>query len=92
MDANVVVILISLALFLAYISGIIYTFTGVPDTVWLIVFGYVFGPILHLFNPEALRPSTPIPRHWPSVAGSWSAVSPKHSTWPPSALLRRCRI
>jgi cell volume regulation protein A len=60
LDANVVVILISLALFLAYISGIIYTFTGVPDTVWLILFGYVFGPILHLFNPEALRPSTPI--------------------------------
>jgi len=60
LDANVVVILISLALFLAYISGIIYTFTGVPDTVWLILFGYVFGPILHLFNPAALRPSTPI--------------------------------
>jgi len=60
LDANVVVILISLALFLAYVGGILYTFTGVPDTVWLIVFGYVFGPILHLFNPAALRPSTPI--------------------------------
>jgi cell volume regulation protein A len=60
LDANVVVILISLALFLAYISGIIYTYTGVPDTVWLIVFGYLFGPILQLFNPAALRPSTPI--------------------------------
>ncbi len=60
MDANVVVILISLALFLAYISGIIYTYTGVPDTVWLIAFGYLFGPTLHLFNPVALRPSTPI--------------------------------
>lgn len=60
MDANVVVILISLALFLAYVSGIIYTFTGVPDTVWLIVFGYVFGPTLHLFNPAAFRLSTPL--------------------------------
>jgi len=60
LDANVVVILISLALFLAYISGIIYTYTGVPDTVWLIAFGYLFGPILQLFNPTALRPSTPI--------------------------------
>jgi len=60
LDANVVVILISLALFLAYISGIIYTYTGVPDTVWLIAFGYLFGPTLQLFNPAALRPSTPI--------------------------------
>jgi len=60
LDANVVVILISLALFLAYVSGIIYTYTGVPDTVWLIAFGYVFGPVLQLFNPAALRPSTPI--------------------------------
>ncbi len=60
MDANVVVIIVSLALFLAYISGIIYTYTGVPDTVWLIVFGYVFGPILHLFNPVTFRPSTPL--------------------------------
>lgn len=60
MDANVVVILISLALFLAYVSGIIYTYTGVPDTVWLIVFGYVFGPTLNLFNPAAFRLSTPL--------------------------------
>ncbi len=60
MDANVVVILISLALFLAYISGIIYTFTGIPDTVWLLAFGYLFGPTLQLFNPAALKPSTPL--------------------------------
>jgi len=60
LDANIIVILISLALFLAYVSGVIYTFTGVPDTVWLIVFGYVFGPVLHLFNPAAFRSATPL--------------------------------
>ena len=53
-------ILVSLALFLAYVSGIIYTYTGVPDTVWLIVFGYVFGPTLQLFNPATFKPSTPL--------------------------------
>ena len=60
MDANVVVILVSLALFLAYISGIIYTHTGVPDTVWLIGFGALFGPVMKLFNAELLRPLAPI--------------------------------
>ncbi|MBN2335926.1 cation:proton antiporter [Candidatus Bathyarchaeota archaeon] len=53
-------ILISLALFLAYISGIIYTHTGIPDTVWLIAFGVLLGPVLKLFDPVALRPTTPL--------------------------------
>jgi len=60
LDANVIVILVSLALFLAYISGIIYTHTGVPDTVWLIGFGALFGPVMNLFNADLLRPMAPI--------------------------------
>jgi cell volume regulation protein A len=60
LDANVIVILVSLALFLAYISGIIYTHTGVPDTVWLIGFGVIFGPVMKLFNADPLRPLAPI--------------------------------
>jgi len=60
LDANVVVILLSLALFLAYVRGIIYMFKGGPYTVWLLVFGYVFGLALNLFNPAAFRPSTPL--------------------------------
>lgn len=43
-------ILISLTLFLAYISGMLYTKTGVPDNIWLIGFGILLGPITHLFN------------------------------------------
>lgn len=60
LDANIIMILISLTLFLAYISGILYTVTGVPDRVRLIGLGVIFGPILNIFNPETLRPITPI--------------------------------
>ncbi|MFH2112503.1 MAG: cation:proton antiporter [Candidatus Bathyarchaeota archaeon] len=60
MDANVIVILVSLALFLAYVSGVIFTHTGVPDTVWLIGFGVLFGPVMNLFNADLLRPMAPI--------------------------------
>jgi NhaP-type Na+/H+ or K+/H+ antiporter len=52
LDANVVVILISLALFLAYLSGMLFTLTKVPDMVWMIGFGFLLGPVLGLFNPE----------------------------------------
>jgi len=60
LDANVIVILVSLALFLAYVSGIIFIRTGVPDTVWLIGFGALFGPVMNLFNADLLRPMAPI--------------------------------
>lgn len=60
MDANVIVILVSLALFLAYVSGIIFIHTGVPDTVWMIGFGALFGPVMNLFNADLLRPMAPI--------------------------------
>lgn len=60
LDANIIMILISLTLFLAYISGILYTVTGVPDRIRLIGLGVIFGPILNIFNPETLRPITPI--------------------------------
>ena len=50
MEANIIVILVSLTLFLAYISGILYTKTGIPDNLWLIGFGVILGPILHMFS------------------------------------------
>lgn len=50
MDANIIVILISLTLFLAYISGMLYTKTGIPDNIWLIGFGILFGPVTKIFD------------------------------------------
>ncbi len=50
MDANILVILISLTLFLAYVSGMLYTKTGIPDNIWLIGFGILLGPVTGLFD------------------------------------------
>ncbi len=54
MEANLIVILISLTLFLAYISGILYTITRVPDNIWLIGFGVLLGPILGFYDPGTM--------------------------------------
>jgi potassium/hydrogen antiporter len=59
LDANIIVMLISLTLFLAYISGMLYTKTGVPDNIWLIGFGILFGPITRIFNFSALSELIP---------------------------------
>lgn len=59
LDANVIVILISLTLFLAYISGILYTITRIPDIVWMIGFGIVFGPVLNVFNRNIVSSMIP---------------------------------
>ena len=54
MDANSIVILLSLALFLAYVSGVLFTLTRVPDMVWMIGFGVLFGPVLGFFKAETI--------------------------------------
>ncbi len=59
MDANIVVILISLTLFLAYLSGILFTLTRVPDMVWMISFGIMLGPVLGLFEADAIADLIP---------------------------------
>lgn len=59
MDANIIVILISLALFLAYISGMLFTLTRVPDMVWMIGFGILFGPVLGFFKSETITNLVP---------------------------------
>ena len=45
-----VLLLISSTLFLSYLSGIFYNRTKIPDIVWLLVFGMVFGPVLNFFD------------------------------------------
>ena len=52
MDANIIVILTSLTMFLAYTSGILFTLTRVPDIVWMIGFGILFGPVLGIFKAD----------------------------------------
>jgi len=59
LDANIIVILISLSLFLAYISGMLFTLTRVPDMVWMIGFGVLFGPVLGFFKSETITNLVP---------------------------------
>jgi len=59
LDANIVVILISLALFLAYLSGMLFTLTKVPDMVWMIGFGVLLGPVLGFFKVETIASLVP---------------------------------
>lgn len=59
MDANILVILISLTLFLAYVSGMLYTKTGVPDNLWLIGFGVLLGPLTGVFDSTSMASIIP---------------------------------
>ncbi len=60
MDANIIVILISLTLFLAYISGILYSKTHIPDIFWLIIFGVILGPVLKVIDTEMMASLAPM--------------------------------
>lgn len=42
----------SSTLFLSYVSGLFYSKTKIPDVVWLLLFGYLLGPVLNFFNKE----------------------------------------
>ena len=60
MEANIIVILISLTLFLAYIGGLLYTKTRIPDIFWLITFGAILGPGLKLIEPGTMSGLAPM--------------------------------
>ena len=60
MEANIIVILISITLFLAYIGGILYTKTHVRDIFWLIAFGAILGPVTKLIDPAAMSGLAPM--------------------------------
>ena len=52
-NAEQILLLISFTIILAYIAGIFYNRTRIPDIVWLLGFGMLMGPVLGLFD-EAL--------------------------------------
>jgi NhaP-type Na+/H+ or K+/H+ antiporter len=49
-NAEQILLLISFTIILAYIAGIFYNRTRIPDIVWLMGFGMLMGPILGLFD------------------------------------------
>ena len=49
-NAEQILLLISFTIILAYIAGIFYNRTRVPDIVWLLGFGMLMGPVLGFFD------------------------------------------
>jgi NhaP-type Na+/H+ or K+/H+ antiporter len=60
LEANIIVILISLTLFLAYISGILYAKSHIPDIFWLILFGVLLGPVFKVIDTEMMSGLAPM--------------------------------
>ena len=50
MNADNIILLISVTLILSYISTLMYSKTRIPDILWLMGFGLLVGPILNLFD------------------------------------------
>ncbi len=49
-NAEQILLLISFTIILAYIAGIFYNRTKIPDIVWLLGFGMLMGPVLGFFD------------------------------------------
>jgi len=49
-NAEQILLLISFTIILAYIAGIFYNRTRIPDILWLLGFGVLMGPVLGLFD------------------------------------------
>ena len=49
-NAEQILLLVSFTIILAYIAGIFYNRTRIPDIVWLLGFGILMGPILGFFD------------------------------------------
>ena len=49
-NAEQILLLISFTIILAYIAGIFYNRTKIPDIIWLLGFGMLMGPVLGLFD------------------------------------------
>ncbi|MDO8427863.1 MAG: cation:proton antiporter [Candidatus Diapherotrites archaeon] len=52
--------LIALTIILGYIGAIIFKKTGIPDVLWLMLFGVLVGPTFRLINTELFVLATPL--------------------------------
>ena len=50
---------IAVLLLLGALGEFIFSKTGIPDVIWLVLAGIIAGPVLHIVSPAALRPSIP---------------------------------
>jgi cell volume regulation protein A len=60
MDAvTVMVLMIATLLILGALGEFIFTRTGIPDMIWLVVAGIAAGPAFHIIEPEMFEPIIP---------------------------------
>lgn len=51
MDLEVVLAAVGLIIIIGYLAEIFFIKTNVPDVIWLILLGFLIGPVLHLVSP-----------------------------------------
>ena len=49
----------AIILFIGFLGDLLFRKTGLPDILFLIIFGVVLGPVLNFFSRETLIPTTP---------------------------------
>ncbi|MCP8317670.1 MAG: cation:proton antiporter [archaeon] len=58
-DVTVTFIVAAVILFIGFLGELLFRRTGLPDILFLILFGIILGPVLNLFSKETLIPVTP---------------------------------
>lgn len=52
-------LLFSFTVILGYLGSLFYYKTRVPDIIWLLIFGIILGPVLHLYDPSPFVRTSP---------------------------------
>lgn len=53
-------LLFSFTVILGYLSSLFYDKTKIPDIIWLLLFGIILGPVLHLYDPTSFIKASPV--------------------------------
>jgi cell volume regulation protein A len=59
-EADTLLLLVSSTLLIAYISGLIYSKTKIPDVIWNLFLGILLGPVLGFFNKDVFIELSPL--------------------------------
>ncbi|MBS7619378.1 cation:proton antiporter [Candidatus Bathyarchaeota archaeon] len=51
-NATNIVLLVSATLLLGYLGQLFYNKTNIPDFIWLLAFGFLLGPLTHMYDSE----------------------------------------
>ncbi len=60
MDVQIIFILISAIIAIGFFSNYIFKKTKIPDIIWLVIFGYLIGPVFNIINPQTIWSFLPL--------------------------------